>query len=98
MVKVCPHCELPLGEMTEDDVRQLEIRRWRKNVYRATNVTYMAMAAMIVGILWWWMTSPTAWQLPPPAAAVVLIVFGLVGYAGGRSWLFWLRMRRNRPE
>ncbi len=98
MVNVCPHCELPLGEMSDEDVRKLEIRRWRKHVHRATNATYVSMAAVIIGVLWWWMSSPVAWQLPPPALTIVLIVFGGVGYIGGRAWLFWLRMRRNRPE
>lgn len=97
MVRICPHCELPLGELTEQEIHKLEMRRWRKRVYQATNVTYLAMAAIIIGVLWWWMTSPTAWQLPPPAMAVVLIVFGLVAYVVGRSWLFWLRMGKNRP-
>ena len=98
MVNVCPHCELPLGEMTDEDVRKLEIQRWRKRVYRTTNITYMAMAAIIIGVLWWWMSSSAAWQLPPPAVTIVLVIFGGVGYVVGRGYLFWLRMRRNRPE
>ncbi|QOC22414.1 hypothetical protein IC757_15605 [Wenzhouxiangella sp. AB-CW3] len=97
VAKACPHCDLPLGEMSDEDVRKLELRRWRKRVHRASNLTYMAMAAIIIGILWWWMSSPVAWQLPPPVVTIILVIFGGAGYVGGRVWLFWLRMRRNRP-
>lgn len=96
--KVCAHCDLPLGEMSEDDLKQLERRRWRQRIYVARNVAYLGMAALLVGALWWFMAGSGALVMPPPALSVVLLVLGVVVYVGGRGWLLWLNMKRNRPD
>jgi hypothetical protein len=95
--KQCRHCGIPLGEMSEEDYKRLEIERWRDQVYRATNASYIALTALIIGALWWWMTGDGGWEIPPPIPAVVLIFLGVLGYLIGRGWLLWLRMGRKRP-
>ncbi len=94
----CAHCELPLGEMTKEDVDRLKRRRWRRRVWQSKNATYLAMTALVVGAIWWWLAEPEGWTLPPPYLPIGLIVLGGLGYLGGRAWLFWLRLKRNRPE
>jgi hypothetical protein len=42
---LCPHCALPLSEMSDEDVQRMEVRNWRKRVYQASNLTYLAMTA-----------------------------------------------------
>lgn len=96
-MKVCPHCDLQLGELSDEDVKQLERRRWRKRLYQAANVTYVAMSLLIIGAIWWWLSGEGGWDFPPPAGAVLLVALGVLGYFLGRGWLFWLRMPRNRP-
>lgn len=96
--KHCPHCELPLGEMTDEDVAHFNRKRWRKRVYYAANLTYVAMTLCIGGAAWWWMATPDAWGYPAPTGAVLLVALGVVVYVVSRGWLFWLRMRRNRPS
>lgn len=94
---VCPHCELPLGEMTAEELDRVAHRRWRKRLYQAANLTYVAMTLLIVGAVWWWLAAPEGWVLPPPVGAIALVMIGVAAYLAGRVWLFWLRMRRNRP-
>lgn len=96
--KVCPHCDLPLGEMSEEDIKQVERQRWSKHVYIARNSAYLGMAALLVGAMWWFMAGTGGLVLPPPPLSVVLLVLGVVVYTGGRGWLFWLKMKRNRPD
>jgi len=95
---VCTHCELPLGEVTEEDLSRIRRRRWRYRVWQAKNLTYLGMAALVAGVIWWWVSGPEGWTLPLPMLPIVLIGLGLLTYLGGRAWLFWLRMRRNRPD
>lgn len=93
----CAHCELPLQEMSEEDIARLEARRWRKRVWQSKNVTYLSMTSLVVGAIWWWLAEPEGWTMPPPILPISLIVLGGVAYVAGRAWLFWLRMKKNRP-
>lgn len=97
-VTVCPHCDLALGEMSEQDVQRAAQRRWRQRVYIAKNVTYIAMTLLIIGAVWWWLVEPEGWVLPPPIGGISLVIIGIAAYLVGRVWLFWLKMRRNRPS
>jgi len=96
--KFCTHCELPLGEMSQKDVDQLKRRNWRRRVWRAKNVTYAAMTALVVGLIWWYVQEPVGWLLPPPVVPTLLIFLGTLAYAIARIRLFWLRLKRNRPD
>jgi len=94
--KACPHCQLPPGEASEQDLQRLVLRRWRKRMYRAQNIAYLGMAALIGGGVWWWLGASPGGIAPMPAVA--LIAVGVLAYAGGRGWLFWLKMKSNRPR
>ncbi|RFF26953.1 MULTISPECIES: zinc ribbon domain-containing protein [unclassified Wenzhouxiangella] len=93
-VNVCPHCDAVLGELTEENLARIRQRRWSKRVYLAKNLTYLGMTLVIVGAIWWWMAG---WRSPVPQGAVFLIALGFLGYLVSRGWLFWLRLKRNRP-
>ena len=95
---VCPHCDIRLADMTDEDRKRLEIQRWKDQIYRATNFSYLALTSLIVGALWWWMSGDGGWVMPPPIPAFVLISMGVVGYLAGRGWLLWLRIGRGRPD
>lgn len=93
-VDVCPHCDAALGELTEENLARIRHRRWSKHVYVAKNLTYVGMTLVIVGAMWWWMGG---WKATVPHGAVFLIALGFTGYLVSRGWLFWLRLKRNRP-
>lgn len=95
----CKHCGLPLGEMSSDEIKNVARRRWRKRVYTARNTAYLGMATLVAGAIWWFMygTGGGGLVLPPPPATVVLLTVGAVVYLGGRAWVFWLTLKRNRP-
>jgi len=97
LAKVCPHCDAPLGKLDQSDLDRIARQRWRRQMDRAANATYIALAMLIFGALWWFGAPPQGWFFPPPALTLALIPLGLVVYLIGRSWLFWLRLPRNRP-
>ena len=94
--RACPHCHEPVGELTEEERDRLALRRWKARMYRARNLTYTAMTAVIGGLLWWWFVPPTGLALPAPWPAGVLLGLGLVGYLASWGWLAWLKWK-GRP-
>jgi hypothetical protein len=97
LAPVCPHCHTPLGELTPDEQHRLKVRRWKATVYRAANLSYLALTLLVVGSIWWWFHGPDGWALPPPAGGIVMITVGAALYVVARFWLLWLRLKRNRP-
>lgn len=97
LAKTCPHCDSPVGSMSAEDRDRLARRRWRDQTGRAANATYIGLALLMVGAIWWWGAPPQGWFFPPPVAALILLPLGLTLYLVARSWLFWLRLPRNRP-
>ncbi len=97
LAKACPHCDTPVGEMSDAERDQLKRKRWRRQADRAANATYIALALLVVGAIWWWGAPPQGWFFPPPVGALITLPIGLALYFVGRSWLFWLRLPRNRP-
>lgn len=95
VAKACPHCHEPLGELTESDRQQLQLRRWRDRLYRARNVTYAAMALVVVGVIAWWMAEPQGLTLPLPTVPGVLLGFGFLAYLASWGWLIWLRTQAD---
>jgi len=83
--------------MSLDDRDRLARRHWQKHLRQAANLTYVALGMLVGGAIWWWGAPPQGWFFPPPVGALVLLPLGLVLYSLGRGWLFWLRLRRNRP-
>ena len=97
LAKTCPHCNSEVGRMSADDRNRLVRRRWRDQTARAANTTYIALALLMGGAIWWWSAAPQGWFFPPPVASLVMLPVGLALYLVARSWLFWLRLPRNRP-
>jgi len=97
MVKVCPHCDVALGDLTPEEQDRRQRRRWKRLVYRATNLSYLALTLLVIGAMWWWFAEPQGWTLPPPLAAVSMVIIGAAMYLVARCWMFWLRLGRNRP-
>lgn len=87
-----------MGEMSAEDVDRMKRRRWRRHVYIASNFTYLGMTLLVVGAAWWWLVEPDGWVLPPPIMAVSLAIIGAATYVAARAWVFWLRLKRNRPD
>lgn len=95
MAKACPHCHEAVGELDQKERDQLARRRWRTQLYRARNLTYLAMGLVVVGALVWWVTPPEGLTPPVSMPAMVLLGLGLVGYLGAWGWVLWLRFMRD---
>ncbi len=74
------------------------MQRWRDQVFRAAQLSYLALVMLMVGAGWWWFQSPTGWHMPPPLASLLLVFFGTLLYLGARGWTLWLKLGRNRPS
>lgn len=97
MAPICPHCDTPLAELDEADRERLARRRWKRNLYRAMNLSYLALTLLVVGAGWWWFAGEDGWVLPPPIPAIALVLGGGAAYLVARCWMLWLKLRRNRP-
>lgn len=93
--KACPHCHEPVGELSEPDRERLLVRRWRDRIYRARNLTYLAMTLVVAGMIAWWLTGPPGLALPIALVPGLLVGVGFVGYIASWSWLIWLRMLQD---
>lgn len=93
----CPYCDAATGEMSAEDMARMVRRRWRARLYRARNLTYIAMGLVMLGALWWWFTPPQGLALPLPVVAGILMGVGLVVYLAGWAWIVWLRLPSSRP-
>lgn len=93
----CPYCDTAFGEISPEDQERMTRRRWRARLYRARNLTYVAMGLVMLGVLWWWFVPPQGLALPLPVPAGIFMGAGLVVYVAGWSWIMWLRLPSNRP-
>lgn len=98
IVTVCPHCDAALGELTPEEQERIKRRRWKRLIYRAKNLSYLALTLLVVGALWWWFAGTQGWVLPPPLPAIAMVMTGAVLYLVARCWMLWLRLGRNRPD
>lgn len=94
----CTHCDLPLKELSESELERIEQRRMRRKIWRAKNITYLAMTALVAGAIWWMWVQMQNPEGQPPRLAMALIGIGILSYLGGRAWLFWLKVKRNRSR
>jgi len=93
--RACPYCHEPIVELTEAERERLLLRRWRDQLYRARNATYLAMTAVVVGMIWWWLAKPQGLSLPIPTGPSILLGIGVAGYICAWVWLGWLRFYRK---
>jgi len=94
MAKACPHCHEPVGKLDPGERSQLAYRRWRTKLYRARNLTYLAMGLVVIGALVWWMTPPQGLAPPVSTPAALLLGLGIAGYVGSWARVIWLRFMR----
>lgn len=92
---VCPHCDFAHGDISAEEREEIAIRRTKRQLYRAANLSYLALVFLVVGALWWWGAGPEGLVFPPPQGAIGLVGLGAVLYLVARSWIFWIRMNRK---
>lgn len=93
---VCPHCDFALAELSPEEHERMKARRRKRQLYRAANLSYLALTFLVIGAIWWWFFGPEGWVMPPPMGGISLIVVGSALYVVARCWIFWLRLSRNR--
>ncbi|MGK7296437.1 MAG: hypothetical protein ACNS61_11530 [Candidatus Wenzhouxiangella sp. M2_3B_020] len=95
LAKACPHCHEPVGELSESEREKLAMRRWRDRIYRARNLTYVAMTLVVAGLIAWFVAEPRGLALPIGMFPGVLLGVGLIGYVASWGWLAWIKFRED---
>lgn len=95
LAESCPHCHEVLGQLSDDQRERIALRRWRDQIYRARNFSYLAMTLVVVGMIAWWISEPQGLALPVPPQAAYLLGVGAAAYVISWSWLLWVRWRQD---
>ncbi len=91
----CPHCDEALTDLSPDEQARLATRRYKKQRFRALNLSYLGLTGLVLGAMWWWLVEPSGWVVPPPGPAVALVIIGAVIYVVARGWMLWLKLQRQ---
>jgi len=95
-MQACPHCDEALVELSAEEQARLISRRYKRQRYRALNVSYLGLTFLVIGAIWWWLVEPQGWTMPPPVVAMALVMVGAVVYVLARAWMLWLKMQRGK--
>ncbi|GAB4171464.1 MAG: hypothetical protein Kow0020_06200 [Wenzhouxiangellaceae bacterium] len=91
----CPHCHEAVGELNDEQRERLAMRRWRDQMYRVRNLTYLAMVLIVAGLGLWWVTGAEGLVLPINLGALILLMLGTMLYLVGWALLMWIRWRKD---
>lgn len=95
LARICPHCHEPVGALSESERETLAVRRWRDRIYRARNLTYVAMALVLAGLITWFAEAPRGLALPIGTVPGLLLGTGMLGYVASWGWLVWIKLRED---
>ena len=90
---ICPSCGYTTGEVTEEQLEVMRVRRLRDKIYHLSMISYLVMAIFIGGFGWYWWSSGGFQKL---SSIGPFILMGLAGMA-----YFVLRMmlfQRRRQQ
>jgi FtsH-binding integral membrane protein len=90
LAKVCPHCSTALAELSDEALAAVQRRRLDQQLFQVRNITYLAMAVALMGMIWWVFAGPDQTQV-----AAVLIAVGGLAYVAARAWMMWLQAQVN---
>ena len=88
--KSCPHCQLNLVDLTEEDLKKVSLKRKRKTRDQVMSQNYIAVLMVLVGF------SYTYWKSPQPEsipyyACMASIMIGCLIYVVNRVRLAFLK-------
>ena len=87
---VCGHCSHELGEVSEEQLREVSRRQLRDRVYRLKMMSYAAITLLLAGAGWYFYESADL-DLAPSAGPIILAAIGSVAYVIVRGLLFMAR-------
>lgn len=86
-VAVCPHCGVERGELSDEQITELERRRLRDRIYRLKMANYAAITVLLVAAGWYFYETADM-DLAPSIGPMLLVGFGAVMYVILRGLLF----------
>ncbi|MCF6435707.1 MULTISPECIES: hypothetical protein [Pseudoalteromonas] len=91
--KVCPHCQLQLGELTEEQIERLAIKKRISKQQKFMNHSFLALILFLGGFLYmyWHQPEPDSLQM---IAAQGAIAVGCVWYLVNRVVLIYLKKKK----
>jgi hypothetical protein len=90
---VCPHCDLQLGGMTDEQLERLAIKKRINKQQKIMNHSFLALILFLGGFLflYWRQPEPESWQMIATQGAIAV---GCVWYLVNRVILIYLKKKK----
>ena len=95
VTRICPHCGLHRGEVSDEQMHEFQRRRLRDRVYHLKMASYAIMTLFLAAFGWYWWESGD-FQQAPSAGPLGLIVLAATAYLVNRFLLFRARRQMRR--
>lgn len=93
--KVCPHCGVERGELSDEQITELERRRLRDRIYRLKMGNYAAISVLLAAAGWYFYETANM-NFAPSTGPLVLVGIGVVLYVIMRGLLFQSKRQLRR--
>lgn len=84
---LCPNCGFERGEVSEEQLLELQRRKLRDRIYRLKMSSYAAITLLLAAAGWYFYESADL-DLTPSVGPLVLVSVGAVAYLVVRALLF----------
>jgi polyferredoxin len=91
---LCSRCGYTSGEVTEEQLEVMQLRRLRDKIYHLSMISYSIMAVFLAGFGWfWWSTG--GFQHRPSAGPFIVMGLAGIAYFVIRALLFQNQRKRK---
>ncbi|MCF2857265.1 hypothetical protein L1286_07280 [Pseudoalteromonas sp. SMS1] len=90
---ICPHCDVELGKISEDELRRLSVRNRIKKQQSIMNYSFLALILFLGGFLYMYWQHPVEGSLEMYAAKSAIGI-GMVWYLVNRVILVILKKKK----
>jgi hypothetical protein len=95
LAPLCPHCGFQRGEVSEEQLHELQRRRLRDHIYHLKMTSYAVMTLFLAAFGWYWWESRD-FQQQASAGPLALLAVGALAYLVIRYLLFRARRRMRQ--
>jgi len=92
---LCPNCGFERGEVSDEQLQEMERRRLRDRIYRLKMSSYGAITLLLVAAGWYFYQNADL-ELRPTAGPLLLVAVGAVAYVIVRGLLFKAKREMKR--
>lgn len=91
----CENCGFARGELSEEQMQEMQRRRLRDRIYRLKMGSYAAISLLLIACGWYWWESGD-FSSAPTTVPIVLVAVGALSYLVIRGQLFVSKRRLRK--